>query len=471
MKGQLGLHVDRMAFGHFGSFLDHLRQSWVSVDGGFDLIPCGFEVHGETNLCDQFGALAAHHVCSDDFTVRFTVDDFHEALGFSCGQSFATGLVGELADLVLETFFFRGAFGETDAGHLRMAVGAAREDTDFLRRVLGEHAFDGLHRLVASDVGEPRRTDDVTCAVDAFHRGLVACIGFQPATITQFQFNAARQDWGDTNRDQGNFCFEGFVGSAFDGDLDSVSIFAGASNLGVGEDANASLRETFLDQLTDLGVFYGQDVGLHLDDGHFRAVSIEEVSELNANGPCADDDNAFGLLGQGHCFPRTDDGGAVEGESWHRAAFGSSSDEDVRGVMSRLAAIRRRDFHFASRWDAGGAAQVVHLVLFEEEFDALVQLVGHTTAAANDFRPIKLQATDFQAKLFRPMAEGVIQFGVFQECFGGDTSPVEAGATGAVVFDTGDFFTELSSANGSDVARRPAADDDEVVVHVCFGGK
>lgn len=239
LKGWLVLHVDRMSFGHFSSFLDHLRESGVSMDGGFDFIPGSLEVHGQANLCDQLRALAAHQVCADDFTVRFTVDDLHKALRFSCGQSFATGLVGELADLVFQTFFFRSALSETDAGDLGMAVGAAGEDTDFLWRVLGEHAFDSLHRLVAGHVGEPRRADDVTCAVNAFHGGLVTCIGFQPATVTQLQFNAARQDGGDTNRDQSNFGFEGFIGSAFDGDLHTLAVFASAGDLGVGEDADA----------------------------------------------------------------------------------------------------------------------------------------------------------------------------------------------------------------------------------------
>jgi hypothetical protein len=63
------------------------------------------------------------------------------------------------------------------------------------------------------------------------------------------------------------------------------------------------------------------------------------------------------------------------------------------------------------------------------------------------------------------MGESVIELGIFQQRFGRDAAPVEAGATSAVSLDNGDFFSELSCADCSNVARRAAANDDEIVCH------
>ena len=413
-----------MALRDFRRFLDHLGQSRMGVDGGFDFVPGGFEVHGEADLGDHFGAFGADHVRANDLTVRFAVDDFDEAFRLTCRQGFAAGLVGEFADLVFEALLLRGALGETNAGNLRMAVGAAWEDADLLGLVLGKHAFDSLDGLVAGDVGEPRWPDDVAGAVDAFDVGFVAVVGVEPAAVAELQFDAAGQHGGDADGDEGYVGLDGFIGRTFDGDLDALAVLRGAGDLGVGEDANAGLGQALFQGLADLGVFHGKDVGLHLDDGHFGAIGVEEVGELDADSACADDDDALRLRGVGHGFLAADDGGAVEGETGHRAALRTSGDEDVRGVVCGLGAVSSGDFDFACGGDASGAFEVIDLVLFEKELDALVQLVRDATAAADDFGPVILDAADLEPELLGAMGEGVIKLSVFKQGFGRDTTPV-----------------------------------------------
>ena len=63
------------------------------------------------------------------------------------------------------------------------------------------------------------------------------------------------------------------------------------------------------------------------------------------------------------------------------------------------------------------------------------------------------------------MCESVVELSIFQQSFGRDAAPVEAGAASAVRFDDCDFFSELSCADCSNVARRAAANDDEIVCH------
>ena len=68
----------------------------MGVDGGFDFVPGGFQIHGEADLGDHLGAFAADDVRANDFTVRLAVEDLDEAFGFGCGE----GQCGACAVLV-----------------------------------------------------------------------------------------------------------------------------------------------------------------------------------------------------------------------------------------------------------------------------------------------------------------------------------------------------------------------------------
>jgi hypothetical protein len=59
----------------------------------------------------------------------------------------------------------------------------------------------------------------------------------------------------------------------------------------------------------------------------------------------------------------------------------------------------------------------------------------------------------------------LVEFGVAEERFGRDATPVEAGATGAFHFDAGHFFAELSGADRADISGGSSADHDEIVCH------
>jgi hypothetical protein len=58
------------------------------------------------------------------------------------------------------------------------------------------------------------------------------------------------------------------------------------------------------------------------------------------------------------------------------------------------------------------------------------------------------------------------QFSVAEKGFGGDAAPVQAGPSGAFLFDAGDFLSQLSGADGGHVSSWPASDDDEIVIHI-----
>jgi hypothetical protein len=110
-----------------------------------------------------------------------------------------------------------------------------------------------------------------------------------------------------------------------------------------------------------------------------------------------------------------------------------------------------------------GAAEVVDLVLLEEELDASGELVGNIAGTPDDLRPVVAEVVEAEAELGGLVAHGQIHVGVLDERLRGNAAPVETGPAGAVVLDAGDFLAELGGADGADIAGGSAADDDKVV--------
>jgi hypothetical protein len=59
----------------------------------------------------------------------------------------------------------------------------------------------------------------------------------------------------------------------------------------------------------------------------------------------------------------------------------------------------------------------------------------------------------------------MVEVSIFEEGFGRNATPVEAGSAGTLHFDTGDFFSKLASADGCDVSARATTDNDKIVGH------
>ena len=123
--------MDGVAAGLLGGFVDGFAERGMRVDRGDEFFVGGFHLDGESELGDHFGGVGAKNVRAEDFAVGFAEEDFDKAFAFADGKRFAAGHEGEFSDFELEAFFFGGALGQADAGHLWFAVGAAGEDVHF----------------------------------------------------------------------------------------------------------------------------------------------------------------------------------------------------------------------------------------------------------------------------------------------------------------------------------------------------
>ena len=106
--------VDGFAVGLAGRFVNSLGQSRVSVNRGFDLFGCCFEIDSQPDFSDELSCSGTDHVGTEYFAVLLVENDLHEPFGLGNGKSPSTGSKGEFTNRVFETFFFACLFRESD---------------------------------------------------------------------------------------------------------------------------------------------------------------------------------------------------------------------------------------------------------------------------------------------------------------------------------------------------------------------
>jgi hypothetical protein len=79
------------------------------------------------------------------------------------------------------------------------------------------------------------------------------------------------------------------------------------------------------------------------------------------------------------------------------------------------------------------------LVLLHEEADSLDEAVGYLAAAIEGGFIVEFEVVEAEAEFFATMFEGMGDFGVFEEGFGGDAADVETDTAEGGLFDDGRF--------------------------------
>jgi hypothetical protein len=170
-------------------------------------------------------------------------------------------------------------------------------------------------------------------------------------------------------------------------------------------------------------------------------------------------------------FVARNDAGAIDLDARHAAGHRSGCDDDVpaRAECPRIPFV---DLHPTVTGQPRGSLDPVDLVLLEQELDPLRQPgdnpifavlhLGHVDADGQ--RPAGAgRVADRDAPLLRVLHD-FERVGVFEESFGRDTAPQEAGASERLLFlDDGHLQAKLRRTNGSHVAAGAGADHDNVV--------
>jgi hypothetical protein len=120
------------------------------------------------------------------------------------------------------------------------------------------------------------------------------------------------------------------------------------------------------------------------------------------------------------------------------------------------------DLDHAGDGHLGAADEVIDLVLAKEKLDALGHLPGDAARAVHDLGEIETDLLCRDAERFG-LLQRAVKLGALEQRLGRNAAPVQAGAAGALELDARDFLAELTGANGTRIARRATADDDEIV--------
>ena len=272
----------------------------MRMDRVGNLIRRGLQGHSQAHFGDQFRGLRPDDVGAQNLPMRFSDENFHHPLGVPAGHGPATGPIREPADLELQLLLLRRGLGEANAGHLRLAVGAAWEGRHLFRLVLGvKNSVYRLNGLKGGHVGEPRRSDNVPRRKNSRHGGLVPRIRLHvPAVEFQLHPGIERplQVRLHPHRAEQGLRFKGFGILARQLHLHARGGDRTAFHGDLGQDGDPLLGQTLAEQIGNLLILHRQDPGLHFHQGHLGPEGVQEIRKLHTDGAGPEDHDAFGLL-------------------------------------------------------------------------------------------------------------------------------------------------------------------------------
>ena len=154
-----------------------------------------------------------------------------------------------------------------------------------------------------------------------------------------------------------------------------------------------------------------------------------------------------------------------DGDARKRRHLRSGGDQNLPGLQSRLFAFGRCDGDDAGVGDRAHALDIVHLVLAQQELDALGEVAHHLVLAPHHSRQVDRHFARLDAVLGEHMGCLVVELGRMQERLGRDAADVKArAAERAARFDAGRAHAQLRSTDGRHITAGTAADHDEVVL-------
>ena len=155
--------------------------------------------------------------------------------------------------------------------------------------------------------------------------------------------------------------------------------------------------------------------------------------------------------------------------------LGPGRDHDVLGGELLPAAAVELDLDPAGAVQPAGTLDRGHLVLAEQELDALGQLLDHLALLVLHGAEVELDGRHLDAVGVQAVARLGVELGRVEQRLGRDAADVQAGAAErAALVDAGHPHAELGRPDRADIAAGPGADDHQiealVVIHLPVAG-
>lgn len=149
---------------------------------------------------------------------------------------------------------------------------------------------------------------------------------------------------------------------------------------------------------------------------------------LKTDNTASNDDHLLGDLLQRQRTRACDDPLLVNVQAGERRRFTSSGYKDVLRAQSLLTTFQQVDLDLVLVDERAGTLDVIDTVLFQQELDTLCQALHRNILRLHHLLQIELDISDFDSTPFRIMQDVVVEVGVVQEGFRGDTADVQAGS-------------------------------------------
>ena len=244
----------------------------------------------------------------------------------------------------------------------------------------------------------------------------------------------------------------------------------GLLDLRLGHDFDPAFGQAPFQELRHLVIFHRQDLRLHFKQRHLSSKRVKEVRELDADRAGAQHQERFRLDLKCERLPAGRNAHPIGGDARERARLGAGGNEH-RPAGDRLRfAVGGRDHHLLERGIGGlldlrATDEIIDLVGAEEVLDSLCHRVGDAAAPLHDRREIVIDLPLQRKAVVAQVADKLFYFRAFEQRLGRDAAPVQARTARPLDLHTGDFFAKLHRADRTDVAGRPAANNDEVILH------
>ncbi len=179
-------HVNGPAFARQGRFVDHFGPG-SGVRGSSSRVSSVVASKVIASPSSAISSVAsAPMMCAPRIlAVWLAEDQLDKTFGIARRDRLAARLVGELADLELESLLLRLLFGDADAGHLRLAYKCNRGKIVTLCGFLPATKRPSTASTASCEAtcASQGRPDDVARGIDTLDRRLITVVGFDVAAV------------------------------------------------------------------------------------------------------------------------------------------------------------------------------------------------------------------------------------------------------------------------------------------------
>lgn len=318
-------------------FHERFTERWMRMNRERQVFSKRRHLQRQRAFADHRARFGTNDVHAEDLLRVLVRDDFDETIGLHHRHRFAERREGELAHLHFDALRLRFVLGQTCGRNLGIGEDRPRNASPVFGCMMPGNDFRNDFAFFGSLVRKHWRTGQIADRINVRDVRAAVLIRRDEPSFVDMNANVLEADvfrvrtHADGNE---NHVGRDRFGLAFDLDLHekrSIGLTVVPNGFGVLVDLAATLGDLAFDDLHAVLINAVEQVRQVLDDGEFRAESLVDHAEFEADDAAADDEQALGHFAQTDGFFRADDLLAVELERRDFDGGRTSREDDVLG--------------------------------------------------------------------------------------------------------------------------------------------